>query len=268
VFFATYGFGQALTDCFQMDTDAISASYRPMVRGVIRRTHVAAVSMTGLLITAGIAAVMNAWTVPLAAACVLGLSTYTWFKRRWWAGPAYNAWIVVGLFGIAVLAADSGRTPFLLMSRSALLTTMVVFFAYADFVLAGYFKDISADASTGYQTLPVRFGRKASALMCHILGLLALAATSLELFGGARPAIAALGFAAAGASAGFIGHVRLHRNVNDETAHRAIAPVVHAYVLLLSAIAAHHQPQWLIPLLVQYAAFVAAMRLRPLTAQI
>ena len=34
-FFLSYGFGQALTDCFQLDTDALSSPYRPLVRGTI-----------------------------------------------------------------------------------------------------------------------------------------------------------------------------------------------------------------------------------------
>jgi len=34
-FFLAYGFGQALTDCFQMDTDSISAPTRPLSSGVI-----------------------------------------------------------------------------------------------------------------------------------------------------------------------------------------------------------------------------------------
>jgi len=33
--FLSYGFGQALTDCFQTDTDALSAPYRPLVRGTV-----------------------------------------------------------------------------------------------------------------------------------------------------------------------------------------------------------------------------------------
>ena len=35
------------------------------------------------------------------------------------------------------------------------------FFGYANFVLAGYFKDIEADRATGYRTFPVVFGRGA-----------------------------------------------------------------------------------------------------------
>src|SRR4030067_1807386 len=33
----SYGFGQALTDCFQIDTDSLSSHYRPLVRGIVSR---------------------------------------------------------------------------------------------------------------------------------------------------------------------------------------------------------------------------------------
>ena len=48
-FFLSYGFGQALTDCFQTDTDALSSPYRPLVRGEIARRDVLGVSLAGLL---------------------------------------------------------------------------------------------------------------------------------------------------------------------------------------------------------------------------
>src|SRR5687767_4482618 len=35
VFFFGYGFGQALTDCFQTDTDKLSAPYRPLSKEII-----------------------------------------------------------------------------------------------------------------------------------------------------------------------------------------------------------------------------------------
>ena len=34
-FFLGYGFGQALTDCFQTDTDKLSAPYRPLSKGIL-----------------------------------------------------------------------------------------------------------------------------------------------------------------------------------------------------------------------------------------
>src|SRR5512136_2953220 len=45
--FLSYGFGQALTDCFQIDTDSLSAPYRPLTQGFIGRRHVLLVSIVG-----------------------------------------------------------------------------------------------------------------------------------------------------------------------------------------------------------------------------
>ena len=49
VLFLTYGFGQALTDVFQTDTDALSAPSRPLVRGLVTRR---AVGMTSTVLLA------------------------------------------------------------------------------------------------------------------------------------------------------------------------------------------------------------------------
>jgi len=37
--FLSYGFGQALTDCFQIDTDSISSPYRPLTQGIVNRNY-------------------------------------------------------------------------------------------------------------------------------------------------------------------------------------------------------------------------------------
>src|SRR4030042_7182477 len=90
----SYGFGQALTDCFQMDTDALSSLYRPLVRGVISRTQVLAVSLVGLAAGVVILALLNPVIIVPGGLAVLGLLTYTIFKRTWWGGPPWNSWIV------------------------------------------------------------------------------------------------------------------------------------------------------------------------------
>lgn len=53
VFFASffsYGFGQALTDCFQIDTDSISSPYRPLTQGKISKSLVLIISAAGLIL--------------------------------------------------------------------------------------------------------------------------------------------------------------------------------------------------------------------------
>ena len=87
-FVTSYGFGQALTDCFQQDTDRLSAAYRPLVRGRVSTKQVAAVSLVGLAAGTAALAACNPWNLALCGAAVAGLVAYTPLKRRWWAGPA------------------------------------------------------------------------------------------------------------------------------------------------------------------------------------
>ena len=42
--FLSYGFGQALTDCFQIDTDSISSPYRPLTQGIVNRNYFLVIS--------------------------------------------------------------------------------------------------------------------------------------------------------------------------------------------------------------------------------
>ena len=96
-FFFTYGLGQALTDVFQTDTDSISSPYRPLVQGLITKKQVFCVSLAGLFSCVVIFTIFNPWMLLPGILSVLGLITYTFFKRRWWGGPFWNAWIVATL---------------------------------------------------------------------------------------------------------------------------------------------------------------------------
>jgi 4-hydroxybenzoate polyprenyltransferase len=154
--FFSYGFGQALTDCFQIDTDRLSSPYRLLTHGTIGRSQVLGVSVVGLTGCVAVLTWFNPWNLLLGAVAGAGLATYTLFKRKWCGGPWYNAWIVVVLAIMAFLAAG-GHTE---GAHGALPWTMgAVFFGYANFVLAGYFKDIAADKQTNYRTMPVVLGR-------------------------------------------------------------------------------------------------------------
>ncbi len=288
-FFLSYGFGQALTDCFQVDTDSLSAPYRPLVQGTVRRGDVMAVSLIGLAAVGGALIVANPWNLPLVGASGLGLITYTWFKRRWWAGPFYNAWIVAALALIGTLAAAGSAglgTDLSSGGKSGIPTValggtlVAVFFGYANFVLVGYFKDISADRATGYRTLPVTVGLGVSSLVSDLFALVAvtgatLAVAEAPLLAGAStgPAaaansVAALVFLYVGAAFALAGQLRVHRVRHEREAHRAIVPVVDAYLLLLCGIAAAHQPGWIPALALFFGAYMLAMRARPMREQI
>lgn len=269
VFFLTYGLGQALTDCFQLDTDALSAPYRPLVQGRVRQDDVLAVSAAGLVISGLTIAAFAPGTLPLCGLAIVGLATYTWFKRRWWGGPWYNAWIVALVLFIAAQAGlgVSVREPALLGALAA------AFFGYANFVLVGYYKDLSADRVTGYRTFPVVFGLRASHVLSDLFAGLAVAGTigavaALTASAGPRELTRVAGFGLAALGAVLLAQWRVHGVRSERRAHVAIGPVVHAYILLLATVAAAARPAWAPLLVLFYLGFVATLHRRPMTEQI
>jgi 4-hydroxybenzoate polyprenyltransferase len=260
--FLSYGFGQALTDCFQQDTDRISSPYRPLVQGVITPGQVVVVSLIGLAACIGVFALLNPLTLALGALAAIGLATYTPFKRRWWAGPWYNAWIVAVLFLMGFLAGSGARFP---PPQELPGATAAVLFGYANFVLAGYFKDVTADAATGYRTLPVVFGRKVASVTSDILAALFAITVLLTLHAYTTPTVL---FLTAGMAALLSAQFLLHRVRKDADAHRPVALVVHGYLLMLSALAADRQPSWVPLLFALYGIFILLMATRPERTQV
>jgi 4-hydroxybenzoate polyprenyltransferase len=271
-FFLSYGFGQALTDCFQIDTDSLSSPYRPLTQGVISIKSVLTVSLIGLVLIGIIFtahALVNLFLVTLA---VFGLATYTYFKKRWWAGPFYNAWIVSLLCLIAYIAGSGNNN--IIIGTEFSLVLLVVFFAYANFVLTGYFKDISADRKTGYNTLPVVYGLKISKIISDIFAVLAilLCGTVLYLLFLSNPTDIMNSYALIifiiGCTISIIAQVRLHDVQNESEAHKSISLVVHAYILILASVAIAQKPDWSLFISFFYFGFIITMNFRPMKAQI
>jgi len=271
-FFFSYGFGQALTDCFQIDTDCLSSPYRPLTQGIIRKKDVLTVSLLGLGLIGTILTAYALVNLLLAAFAVFGLVSYTYFKKRWWAGPFYNAWIVSILCLIAYVA-GSGDVN-VKLDTEFLLVLLTVFFGYANFVLAGYFKDISADRKTGYNTLPVVYGLKVSKLISDIFAMLTILLCGTVLYQIYFPS--PLSFINPlsififmfGCTLSVIAQIRLHFVQNESEAHQGISLVVHAYILLLVSIAVTQKPIWSLFLFLFYLAFIITMKFRPMKAQI
>lgn len=266
--FLAYGFGQALTDCFQVDTDSISSPYRPLTQGKINKTQVLSISFTGLIICVAIFSFYNNYNILLGIISGFGLVTYTTFKRKWWGGPFYNSWIVAVLFLICFYSASGVVT--LDFSLNLILTISTVFWGYANFVLSGYFKDISADAATGYNTLPVHFGRRLSAIVSDVFAVLAAVSSGAIIFSKSLNIIpkAALLFYSWGIVLSLISQIKLHKVKTDEEAHPAISLTVHSYILLLSSVATSYRPSWGILLVFYYILFNIVMKLRPSKNQV
>ncbi len=267
--FLSYGFGQALTDCFQIDTDSISSPYRPLTKGFVSRSSFLIVSVLGLAFCVSVFTAYNSNNLILGLVAGIGLATYTYFKRKWWAGPFYNAWIVTVLFFMAYL---SGNSVDVRLSINLLLAASVVFFSYANFVLSGYFKDISADKVTGYITLPVLFGRRPAAFVSDIFACLSLfSAIIILLNSNSLIFLSYLQIVLSlliGISLSFFAQIKLHKVKNDEEAFRPIELVVHSYIIILSGITLTQKPSWFFLLLLFYTAFVLVLSLRPLKKQI
>lgn len=236
-FFLSYGLGQAITDTFQTDTDALSSPFRPLVRGEITREQVIVVSLGGLLFIALLYALLNPWTLPLAALAVAGVVLYTPFKRRWWGGPPWNSWVVATLPLLGVLL--GGGTPAEALARPEVWLAMgSVYFSYAVFVLLGYFKDVEADRATGYDTIVVRFGRPSAlrvsalhaalALVCSI----ALVCASVDAIPLDWAGLVGAALWIGGALSLAVAHVRLAGTMRDDEAYPGIALVVVGYVAL------------------------------------
>jgi geranylgeranylglycerol-phosphate geranylgeranyltransferase len=270
-FSAAYGFGQALTDVSQIDTDAISAPYRPLVRGVLRRADVLAVSLAGLAVCSLVLVALNPWTLLLASLAVGGVATYTPMKRRFWAGPGHNSWIVALLPAMGALC--DGRSPSVVLGNPIVWALMgSTFFSYATFVLLGYLKDVEADWATGYRTLPVRFGRRVTVAVSGACIPPALASSGAVVRAGSQASGFAWGVGAAvwtvGAVLLVLSHVRALDATRDERAHPAISMCVRGYVALHLGEAVVLRPALCLPALVLYACFEIALAERPCKEQV
>lgn len=270
--FLSYGFGQALTDCFQTDTDSISSPYRPLTQGVVSKNNFLAVSIAGLIFCISVFVIHNPFNLLLGIAAGLGLTTYTYFKRKFWAGPFYNAWIVAVLCIMAFLCGKSISN--INIEFHFMLVVMCVFFGYANFVLSGYFKDIEADRATGYNTLPVVYGRKVASYISDVFALFMVVAgvviivLKIDEIGFDVSSLPAVLFLAASLIVLTAAQILLHKVKTDAEAHSAIALVVHSYILQLSGLALLQRPDWLIFLILFYLAFNVVMKFRPEKSQI
>ena len=265
LFFFGYGLGQALTDCFQTDTDKISAPYRPLSKEIISIPSVLSVSILGLLSSGILFYMLHPLTFWLCLLAVFGLATYSYIKKNYWfGGPFYNAWIVALLPVMGYFAClDTSVTKFPTQLYPCIA---ISFFSYANFVLIGYLKDIEADQATNYKTFPVIFGWNKTMLLGDIFALIAVtlywwlpSKNNWELTFGLTGTVIII--------AGQIyGHLTANRN--EKGALIPIVSTVRGFILLHSALVLHFQPNWWMAVIVYYALFEWAMNKRPSKYQV
>lgn len=270
--FLSYGFGQALTDVFQTDTDSISSPYRPLTKGLISKTQVLSISLIGLIFCVSVFSFYNPLNLMLGIFSGLGLATYTFFKKKFWAGSFYNAWIVGVLFLMAFLCGSDFSS---VTNNPLLISSLItVFFGYANFVLVGYFKDLEADKLTGYNTLPVVYGRRIASIVSNIFGLLTITSTILIFTNSSllkdllTKNLYAVVILVVGMVIMILCQIFVHFIKNDNESSKAITLSVHAYIILLSSIVILNKPEWIIPMIIFYLLFNLTISLRPAKNQI
>jgi len=271
--FLSYGLGQALTDCFQMDTDAISSPYRPLIKGMISRKQVLRVSLGGLALGILIMSYLNPKILILGILAVAGLLTYTKFKRTWWGGPFWNSWIValLPIMGrmvdreYQVQAIVSSGESYSLAFPFAVLT---VFFGYANFVVIGYLKDITADRKTGYMTFAVVFGWLPTVIYSDITALVAAFLTGLTLYFIGSYSILGIGFFILAVVVNLRAQIRIHQVRDEKKAHGPISNVVRAFILYSAAIIVSLKLEWMIFLAIFYLLFEITLKSRPEERQV
>ena len=271
--FLSYGLGQALTDCFQIDTDAISAPYRPLVRGIISQKQVLSVSLTGLAIGILIMVYLNPKILIFGILSVIGLLTYTSFKRTWWGGPPWNSWIVALLPIMGRLVDREFQIKTIIRfgdsySLAFFLSIIAIFFGYANFVVMGYFKDISADRRTGYRTFPVVFGWKPAAIYSDLTAIVVAVLTGSVLFLTGNLNIWGIAIFVIAVAVNLYAQIKIHQTRDESKTHGPIGNVVRAFILYCMAIIVTLKPNWLIFIAVFYLLFELTLKLRPEKSQV
>lgn len=266
-FFLSYGFSQCLTDCFQIDTDSISAPYRPLVKGEVSPRTVGIISVLTLVILSSLIIYLNPYNIIWCVISIIGLITYTHFKREYWyAGPLYNGWIVMLLPVIGFMAISGGGYS-TLKNINLINLCGLSLFSYTNFVLIGYLKDITADRETGYKTFPVIFGWNKTVFVGDILAILG-AFFCYRLVGHHNPK-SFIVFLIASAVA-VSGQVAAHftRNKAEENAAYPIISTVRAFILWHLACVIHFRPGWMIFGIIFYLVFELVLFNRPAREQI
>jgi 4-hydroxybenzoate polyprenyltransferase len=266
-FFLGYGFGQALTDCFQIDTDSISAPYRPLVKGYVSPKAVGIVSLLGLLLISISLIYLNLWNILWGGMSIIGLATYTYFKKRFWfAGPPYNGWIVMLLPVMGYMAlSDVGLSG--LKDENLLVLAVMTLFSYANFVLIGYLKDISADKETNYRVFPVVFGWDKTVFVGDINVLVSVTACYWLIGYQDLYAFSAFALATLIAIAGQLyGHFT--SNKSESSATFPVAATVRSFILWHLAVSIYFRPDWFLFSIIFYLCYEITLFVRPAKGQI
>lgn len=264
-FFLSYGFGQALTDCFQIDTDKISSPYRPLSRGIIRKKDVFRVSLIGLIICGSILFYLNLYNAIFATLSIIGLAAYSYVKKNFWIfGPPLNSFVVslLPLMGYLCFLQDEEEINI----SEILPISIVMFLAYNIFVLMGYLKDISADRTAGYKTFTVVWGWDKTVLISDVLYLASFYLVYANQWLDGLNWIFYL-MAMAGALAGQV-KAHVQKVKTEEYAFFPIIQSVRSFLFICYTIVSHFSSQMFLPIIMAHLLFEVIIYYRPERSQI
>jgi 4-hydroxybenzoate polyprenyltransferase len=204
---------------------------------------------------------------------VVGLLAYTTAKRKWWGGPVWNAWIValLPIIGRLVDREYRVRQAFNLEdspSFAFFLAVLAIFFGYANFVVMGYFKDISADKETGYRTFPVVFGWLPAAVHSDFTAILTAFLTGWAMLSIGTLNIYGVGIFVTALVINAYAQIKIHQTRDERKAHGPIANIVRSFILYCAAIVITLKVDWLVFIVVFYFLFELALKFRPEKTQV
>jgi 4-hydroxybenzoate polyprenyltransferase len=196
---------------------------------------------------------------------IFGLATYSYVKKHiTLLAPFYNA-AVVGLLPILAYYITSGSSQ-TKIPLETLKIAALSFFAYSNFVLIGYLKDIEADRTTGYKTFPVEFGWDITIRLGWVIGFCTIGAFVSISPGNLLFWLVGL-LACIILFYGLL-HAKLVEEKNEKTALTSIVNTVRSFILFHLAILMDMEPDLLPAAVFYYVAFELVLRKRPSKYQV
>jgi len=149
-----------------------------------------------------------------------------------------------------------------------LLAILAIFIGYANFVVMGYFKDISADKQTGYRTFPVVFGWLPAAVYSDFVAISAAFLTGWAMNSIGTLNIFGVGIFVVALVINAYAQIKIHQTRDERKAHGPIANVVRSFILYCAAIVVTLKIDWLVFIVVFYLLFELALKFRPEKTQV
>ncbi len=167
----------AINDYFDVDVDRINMKKRPLVKGTIKKEHALYTSLLGFAIGVAASALINIYCLAIALLFAVLAFLYSYrLKEYTLLGNAYIAFsmAIPFIFGSYVVLNAPGL--------GILLISFMIFLSGLAREIHGTIRDYRGDAARHAKTLPVKIGRKPSAIVALILYAIAVIISAYLFF--------------------------------------------------------------------------------------